>query len=221
MSGLQDIINTAQSVDFTRTALVATSVSRSGRLLTASRNWVKPWKFTVEPKPYWNYDVTTRGMIENIMTNDRHTEQTIQLGQNSGSTWTIEYMGNHPRTSNVLNNITISSFTGTSLVIAFADANVDNGTYIFRAGDVIQPTGHRYPYVVTEDVVKSSGQTSKTVVVNRGAIPESGYTFTGKTITVGVGCSWKVKVSKLPSPRLVSGKLVEFADAFEFVESVI
>jgi hypothetical protein len=130
-------------------------------------------------------------------------------------------MGTQDNTSHILNNITITSFSGTSMVIGFNTSNVANNTYVFRAGDVIQPTGHRYPYVVTSDVQKLSGNTSLTVTVNRGAIAETGYTFAGKTITVGTGICWYVKVSKLPGTRLVAGKFVEFTDSFEFLESVI
>jgi len=209
---LQTIIDTAQSIEITRSALVATSVSRSGRLLTAARNWVKPWKFTIEPQPVFAYALY-RGSIEQIMTGDRFTDSTIKLGNNPGAAWTVEYMGDCARSSNMLTGITIASFTGTTITL---NGNSGSG-YIFRAGDVIQPAGHRYPYVVTADVPFGSTQ----VIVNRGLLPDTAFPGYSGPIIVGTGCSWHVKVSKLPSMKLIPGKFIQFTGNFELVESVL
>ena len=50
---IQSVIDTAQAIEVSRPAVVATSMSRSGRMFTGTRNWAKPWRFTVTPKPYW------------------------------------------------------------------------------------------------------------------------------------------------------------------------
>lgn len=215
---IQAIINSAQTIEVSRPALVASTMSRSGRLFTGTRNWTKPWRFTVNPKPIWRIS-DVRSVIEDIMTNDKHTEQTVSLGQ-GGAAWSVQYLGQAARTGNQLNTITISSITGTTVVIGNL-TGLTNAQYIFRKGDIIQPVGHRYPYVVTQDVQFSTGDTSKTFTVHRGYIPQTAYSVVGASILVGAGVSWRIKVSSLPSYRYVSGQLVEFTGEFELVESVI
>jgi hypothetical protein len=214
---LQTVINSAQSIEINRQALVTTSLSRSGRMFTAARNWVKPWQFVVVPKPVMRI-TEARSVLEALMTADRYTEQTIQIGQ-GGSSWVTSYQGGVGTTGGVLNGITCTSTSGTSLVIAYT--GLSNGTVIFKAGDVIQPTDHRYPYVVTADVTATGATGSATAVLNRGFLPQTDYTIAGKTIQVGTACSWRVKVSKLPTYRYISGQLVEFTSDIEFIESVI
>ena len=215
---IQMIINSAQAIEVSRPALVATTMSRSGRLFTGTRNWTKPWRFTVEPKPIWRIG-DVRSIIEDIMTQDKHTEQAINLGQ-GGASWTIQYLGDAPKTGNQLNNITFSSITGTSAVIGNL-TGLSNGQYIFRKGDIIQPVGHRYPYVVTQDVVFNTGDTTKTFSVHRGYIPQTAYSVAGAGVLVGPGVTWRVKVSNLPTYRYVPGQFVEFTGQFELVESIL
>jgi hypothetical protein len=50
---LQDIINSAVNVEVNRSKLVAQTVSRSGRISVASRNWTNPFRFVITPKPVW------------------------------------------------------------------------------------------------------------------------------------------------------------------------
>ena len=218
MSGLQTIINSAQDIDISRASMVATSVSRSGRLLTAARNWVKPWKFTVSAKPYWHYDSDTRAMIEEILTLDRHTEKTIYLGANAGSAWTIAYQGAGVFGATGFTFNTASAGTNLVLNLGTANAALPTGTVLFRAGDIVQAAGDRYPYAVTATVLKPATGTTVTVVTNRGLITSA---TAGTQMVAGVNCSWVVKVSKLPTTRLLPGRLVEFTSEFELVESVI
>jgi hypothetical protein len=64
---LQDIINTASNIEINRSKLVAQTVSRSGRISVASRNWANPFRFTVTPKPVWTY-TEYRAIFEPIFT---------------------------------------------------------------------------------------------------------------------------------------------------------
>lgn len=215
---IQTIINSAQSIEVSRPSLVAATMSRSGRLFTGTRNWAKPWKFIVEPRPIWEI-ADIRSGLEDIMTQDKHTEQQMKLGQ-GGASWCISYLGGSSHTNNQLNTVTVASIVGTAMTITNLTTQT-NGTYIFRRGDHIQPVGHRYPYVVTEDVQFTTGDTVKTFNLHRGYIPQTGYTLAGASILVGPAVSWRVKVSSLPSYRYVPGQRLEFTGAFELVESII
>ena len=97
---------------------------------------------------------------------------------------------------------------------------IPSNTVVFKAGDIIQPAGHRYPYAVTKTVTRGVNATI-TVILNRGLLTQPNYTMTGKGIIAGRKCYWIVKVSKLPAVRLISGKFMTFTDNFELIESVI
>lgn len=214
---MQSIINSAQSIEVSRPALVATSMSRSGRLFTGTRNWAKPWRFIISPKPVWTIS-TARSVIESVMTADKHTEQTVYLGQ-GGASWTTAYQGAVGTTGGALNGISCTSATGTTLTIAYT--GLSNGTVIFRVGDIIQPNGHRYPYVVTSEVTATGATGSATVNLNRGYLPQTGYTLSGSSLLVGTACSWRVKTSTLPTYKFIPGQLVEFTGEFELIESIL
>lgn len=214
---MQSIINYAQSIEVSRPALVATSMSRSGRLFTGTRNWAKPWRFIINTKPLWRI-AEARPVIEAVMTADKHTEQTVYMGQ-GGASWTTAYQGAVGTTSGALNGITCSSATGTTLTIAYT--GLSNGTVILKVGDIIQPSGHRYPYVVTSQVTATGASGSATVNLHRGYLPQTSYTLSGATLLVGTACSWRVKTSTLPTYKFISGQFVEFTGEFELIESIL
>jgi len=119
------------------------------------------------------------------------------------------------------------------MTINVANASIADNTYIFRKGDIIQMAGtgtdslsYRYPYVVQEDVQKLTGNTTKTVTLNRGYIPQANYDPTSQSnyqaaLYVGNACSWKVIVTKLPAVRYLPGRLFEFTSDFELLEVVL
>lgn len=214
---MQSIINAAQTIEVSRPSLVATSMSRSGRLFTGARNWAKPWRFIISTKPVWTI-ASARPVIESVMSYDKHTEQTIYMGQ-GGASWITAYQGAVGTTGGALNGITCSSATGTSLTIAYT--GLTNGQVILKTGDIIQPNGHRYPYVVTADVTATGASGTATVSLHRGYLPQTSYTLSGQTLLVGTACSWRVKTSTLPTYKYLPGQLVEFTGEFELIESIL
>lgn len=229
---LQSIVDTAQNIEFSRASLVATSVSRSGKIITQARNWVKPWSLKVSPAQVYTW-AANRGMLETILNADRHTEQTIYIGAQTGNAWLTAYQGGVALTSGILNNVFITAISGTSMTINVANASIADNTYIFKKGDIIQMAGtgtdslaYRYPYVVQADVQKLAGNTTKTVTLNRGYIAQANYDPTSGTngqnaIKVGNACSWKVLVTKLPGVRYLPGQLFEFTSDFDLLEVVL
>lgn len=122
IQGLQDIINSAVNIDFNRTKLVAQNISRSGRVSAASRNWANPYRFTVTPKPIWEYE-DARGMIEAIYRNDRYETTPI-------------YFGDYPNSQAPATDPVFAGYiSGEVLTVT----SVTSG--IIRAGDVISGTG--------------------------------------------------------------------------------
>jgi hypothetical protein len=226
---LQTIIDTAQTIEISRQALVASSISRNGKMLTANRSWVKPWSFTVVPRPIWLF-ADFRGSIEDIFNNDRYKEQLIHLGADN-TAWLVAYQG--ALTNVNLNNITVIATLGNTITFSCSDG-LAAGTVLFRAGDIVQfaglgsdSRGYRYPYVVKYDLIVPGTlgdiitSTPFTLNVNRGMILQANFDPIGKPLRVGTACTWTVKVTKLPTMRYLPGKFVEFNGEFQMMESVV
>jgi hypothetical protein len=223
---LQDIINTASNIEINRSKLVAQTVSRSGRISVASRNWANPFRFTVTPKPVWTY-TEYRAIFEPIFTSDRYTTQSIALTNFNTSTgaltqtgmdWITEYQGSLAgATDQILDDYQATSMTGNALTITKTGSPA-NGIPIFKAGDYLRIVGGVYPYIVSSDVTTSASATA-VVTVHRGKLE----TFSaGTNIYVGRRAAlFNVIVSKLPQIRFLPGKLVEFTSDFEMVEEIL
>ena len=122
VQGLQDVIDTATNIEFNRSKLVAQTISRSGRISTASRNWANPYRFTVTPKPIWKYS-DTRAILESIYRNDRYNTTTI-------------YFGDYPNSQGTSTNPVFTGYiSGQVLTIS----TLTSGT--IRSGDIISGTG--------------------------------------------------------------------------------
>lgn len=218
---LQYIINSAVSIEVNRSKLVAQSISRSGKVLTSSRNWVNPWRFVVEPQPVWLH-ANYRSIFEPIINGDKYTEHTIKLGQ-GGQAWITEYLGSCARENIIIDNKTYRVLTGVKVVSAtqgtakiILDIGSLDANTIVKVGDIIQPLGHRYPYVVTASAVVGG---LLEVSIHRAWL---GNTFTGGTGTliVGTDCEFRVQVSKMPTTKFSTNKLVEFTSNFDLIEVV-
>ena len=212
---LQSIVNTAQSIEFNRTKLVAQTISRSGKLIVGSRNWTTPWRFTITPAAVYPFNATTRGILETIYDGDRYATHTIQLGiSNAQHAWIAQYLGDQSKTNNVLNTPTIKTFNGVELILKNCSGL---SGYIFKRGDLVQPTGHPYVYQIASDL-QATGAAELTATTHRvrlGSAPAE-----NTTIRVGPGCVFNVVVTKLPIYRLLPGQLVEFSDTFDLTEII-
>jgi len=181
---LQQIIDTAVNVEVNRSKLVAQTLSRSGRLSTVSRNWANPFRFTVTPKPVWTA-AEYRSVFEPLLTNDRYLPHGFRLNDidpttfraDLGNSWMVNYQGGADAASG--GNNTIDSYQATSqtsgAMICLTNINsttITAGTYIVKAGDYIRPSGFRYPYIATTDVIIPSAQ-----LTTSGTIQPAGVTI--------------------------------------------
>jgi len=97
---LQQIIDSAVNVEINRSKLVAQTISRSGRISTASRNWANPFRFTVTPKPVWTAE-EYRSVFAELLDNDKYLPHGFYLNQidpttflaDSGNSWMVNYQG--------------------------------------------------------------------------------------------------------------------------------
>lgn len=222
---LQDIINSAVNIEVNRSKLVAQTVSRSGRISVASRNFTNPFRFAVTPQPVWTYD-DYRAQFEPLFNNDRVTSQTFALTDfnastgaslNTGMDWITEYQGDlADATDQILDNYTATSIAGNSLTITKVGSPTV-GQYIVRAGDYIRITGGNFPYIVTTDLQVTASATA-TITLHRGeleAVTPGTAIFVGRRAAL-----FQVIVTKLPQIRFLPGRLVEFNGDFGMIENI-
>lgn len=213
---IQNIINAAQQIEIDRRRMVGQSISRSQRIKTAERSTSQPWKFKVTPPAQLPW-TTSRGVIEVIDLNDRVNEYTISLNANSGMNYITAYQGS--LTQAQLNALTISTSTTATLVLTTLPS-VSSSTVMFKAGDLIQPENSRYPYSVTETVLRGSNTTTS-VTLHRPIITSENINLVGQGVAVGNSATWRVIVTGLPTYALIPMKQVQYTGDFELVEKII
>lgn len=173
VQGLQDVIDTAVNIEFNRNKLVAQTISRSGRISTASRNWANPYRFTVTPKPVWLY-ADARALIETIYRNDRYTTAAI-------------YFGDYPNSQGTTTN---PVFTGYISGQVLTVSTFTSGT--MRAGDIISGTGVAAGTRI-ETRISGWGANSIWLVDTSQTVGSSGspVSLTGNTTSLGLpGQDW-------------------------------
>lgn len=160
---LQQIIDTATNIEVNRSKLVAQTVSRNGRISTASRNWATPFRFVVTPKPIWSA-AEYRAVFADLLDNDRYLPHGFYLNNidgttflaNRGNSWMVNYQGNADVSSNnnVLDSYNVGTQTsGAQLTLTNVNSTtITAGLFLVKEGDYIRPGTFRYPYIATADV---------------------------------------------------------------------
>lgn len=228
---LQTLMTYAQNLKVDRSDVVAQSVSRSGKVYTEKRSSVKPFRMTFTAPDYLPWTSANRLLVEDILAKDRHTPHTTRIGFSVSSQWMADYLGNktaYPwnETTGQIGTCTFNAASGNVLTINTPGGSV--GDVVLRAGDIIQPADHPYPYVV---VRSSSNQVdyAKTgstlaVTVHRAYIPhyENGteVSIANKAVIAGGYCTYNMLVTQLPSINYVPGKFIQFSGDFTLIEQV-
>jgi hypothetical protein len=190
---LQQIIDTAVNVEVNRSKLVAQTISRSGRISTASRNWANPFRFTVTPKPVWAAS-EYRAAFSSLLENDKYLPHGFYLNNidpttfraDLGNSWMVNYQGGADASSG--GNNAIDSYSATSqtsgAMICLTNVNsttIGAGTYIVKEGDYIRPVAYRYSYIATADVVIPTAASAIA-----GVVQPAGVTVTLQPAVAGV-----------------------------------
>lgn len=217
MASLQDIIDNATYITIDRKKVTAQQISRSGRLTTAELASAVPYRFTVGMHDALAYS-TNRALAEKIDQLDLTEESTIDIGStNSNLSYITQYQGD----SSGIGSVTVNSATGTGGANIYLNcSSAGSGNVLFKAGDLIQPaSGYRYVYTVTADVAHTTSS-NVAIPVHRPVIPQSGYTFSGKGLNVGVDVQWRVKMINKPNYSVVPHDRLAFSSDFELVEVI-
>lgn len=215
--GIQTIVDNATYISFEQKKTTAQSISRSGRLLTSELASAVPFKFTVGMHEGLTYSAN-RDLLADIDVLDITVEETIDIGStNSGLNYVTGYQGD----SSGIGSVTVNAATGTGGANIYLNCtSAGTGNILFKKGDFIQPsTGYRYPYIVTEQVAHTTGS-NVTVPVHRPVINQDSYTFSGKSLKVGVDVDFTVKMIQKPSYSVIPYDRIAFSRDFELIEVV-
>jgi hypothetical protein len=214
--GIQYIIDNAQQIEIDRRRMVGQTISRSQRIKTAERSTAQPWKFKVTPPAQIPW-TTGRVVAEAIDAGDRVAEYEISLNNRSGMNYITAYQG--AMTAPQRAALTIAS-TGTSTLTLTTLPSVSTSTVLFAAGDIIQPANSRYPYAITDTVLRGSNTTTN-VLLNRPLITSEAISLIGQTVLIGNSCTWQVVLTIMPTYSLVYGQRMQYNGDFELIEKII
>jgi hypothetical protein len=203
-TAFQYVFNNAESINFNRKAVVASTTTRSGIVRAASRGG-QIWRFEVKLPDGISWS-TARPYIEKIDAADRYTNGTVQINNAGYNSWLTNYQGNCANPAAVT-----ASWVQGAMSITLTGGQAASG-FNFKAGDLIQLGSSGKVYSVTSDVAFNSN----TVPVNRPILDNTG----SGTLAIGTAVTWTVICQDLPQWTIFARDQVSWSGAFIFSEVV-
>lgn len=201
-TAFQYVFNNAESINFNRKAVVASTTTRSGIVRTASRGG-QIWRFEVK-LPDGIPWTTARAYIEAIDAADRYTDGNVQINNSGYNSWLTTYQGN-------CGGSVGASWVQGAMSITLTSGQAGSG-FNFKAGDLIQLGSSGKVYSVTSNVAYNSN----TVPVNRPVLDNTG----SGTLVIGTNVTWNVICQDLPQWTIFSRDQVSWSGPFVFSEVV-
>lgn len=210
----QWVIDNAENISITKRPVISQTVSRDQKIRSVSRGG-SVWKFAVSMpgRMVWN---NHRGFIESIDTKAMLTSQTINLSK-TGYDWMVKYRGDATSTTTMTWKYNAAQAASNTFKFELGNMPGSTGALLFRAGDLIQPTGSNYVYSIVQAVNKGSTAT-QLVEVHRSILDTP--SDTAVTFKVGPAVIWTVICTKIPTWTFVEKDLIEFNGDFEFQEAL-
>ena len=225
MAGLQTIINKASALTIDRRKVVGVQITRNEIPRTSLTPTRQPWRFTLSMPTSLRY-YNNRDLLEALDTLDRYQPELITFSDNACLSWIFRYQGT--LSTNQINNISVSSFTGNQLVLSGLPA-IPSTRVLFEPNDLIQIGNNTFPFTSTTRVTRGTSSTV-TITTNRPNIITA--SVVGDGITVGNDCEFYMFCPNMPTYKLIPGgyvasgtttvnnALIEFNDDFELYEFV-
>jgi hypothetical protein len=225
MAGLQTIINKASSLNIDRRKVVGVQITRNEIPRTSLTPTKQPWRFTLSMPASLKY-YNNRDLLETLDTLDRYTPEYVTFSANSCLSWIFAYQGSMSQT--MINNITVTSFTGNQLVLGNLPV-LPSTRVLFEPNDLIQIGNYKFPFTSTTQVTRGTGATV-TITTNRPNIITN--SVVGSNIIVGNACEFYMFCPNMPTYKLIPGgytrsngttlnnALIEFSDSFTLYEWV-
>lgn len=225
MAGLQTIIDSCNGMGINRRKVAGIQFTRNEIPRVSQTPTKNPWKFTLDMPNKFRYS-EARDLMEALDTLDRITPQTVTFSNNPAFSWMFKYQGE--MSSPQISAITVVSYIGNQLVLSGLPLATQTSV-LFRPNDLIQISGHPYPFTSTGTVLRGLGSTV-TVTTSRPNIITS--SVVGDGIIVGNDCTFNVFCPNMPTYKLTVGgqlmngstvqnnAILEWSDSFELYEFV-
>lgn len=217
---LQKIIDGAETIEFKRQKLTGQTISRSGIIKTATVANFQPWQITVSYPDGKKYS-ENRDLVEELDRVDRSVESTIDIGKtNTGLSYITAYQGELSGAQ--LANITLDSANASTLTLNVSAVSGTVSTdIVLEPGDLIQPdSGYRYPYTVTQQVLRGIDANTITVPIHRPYIEQTGFSPGGQSMLFGTDVTWRVILLQRPTYRVIPYNILSFTGNFELMEVI-
>jgi hypothetical protein len=208
----QWIFDNAEELSINKRPIVAQTVTRDQRVRSVSRGG-SVWRFTVKMPTGMKWS-DVRGYIENIDNSNMITSQSVNLGK-SAYNYIVGYRGDAASPGSMTFKYTSTQAGSDRTKFELGNLPGPTGTVLFRAGDLIQPTGSNYVYSVVSDVIQGSGST-QLVTVHRPILDTPSNTAVA--LKVGSQVSWNVICINCPTWSLVQYDMVGWNGEFQFYE---
>jgi hypothetical protein len=93
-------------------------------------------------------------------------------------------------------------------------------TVLFAKGDYIQPANSRYPYIVTDTVLRGTGSLA-TATVHRNLINSENINIVGQTVNVGTNTTMRLVVVEMPNYTIYQQNRLNWSGDFKLMEAII
>lgn len=211
----QWVIDNAENISITKRPVISQTVSRDQVIRTVSRGGAV-WKFAVKMPPVMVWNNNARGYLESIDTKAMLQSQTINMSK-TGYDWMVKYRGDATSTTTMTWKYNAAQAASNTYKFELGNMPGSVGAVLFRAGDLIQPTGSKYVYSTVSASTKGSAAT-QLIEVHRSILDTP--SDTAVTFKVGPAVSWTVICTKMPTWTFVEKELIEFNGDFEFQEVI-
>jgi hypothetical protein len=208
----QWIFDNAQTLSINKRPVVSQTISRDQRVRSVSRGGAV-WRFTIKMPDGMRW-TNVRGYIEGIDNSNLLTPATVNLSK-AAYNYIVGYRGDATVYNTMTAKYTTAQAASDTTKFELGNMPGSAGLVLFRAGDLIQPTGGTFVYSVVADVVRGAGST-QLVQVNRPILNTP--SATAVTLKVGSAVEWSVICTSCPQWSLIQNDMVGWNGDFQFQE---
>lgn len=214
---IQRIINGSTDLTIQRPAMTSQQITRSGRLVSQSVAFARPWRFAVNYKPGQRYK-DARGIAEYLDFLDRRYTEDVDIGDtNTNLSYITEYQGTDLAKAQAATIVNINNYSDT---ITINLASGGSSGYLFKAGDFVHPAksqGYPYPYTVVNDVPMPNVAGNVDIKLHRNFLAH-GSTFLNQTMAIGPDVRFRVQLVTKPDTQIIADQLFNASGLYVFQE---
>ena len=208
---IQTIINGSTDLTISRPTMTSQQITRSGRLVSNSVGFARPWRFSFNFNPGRRYS-QAREFTEGLEYLDRRYTEDIDIGStNTNLSYITGYQGDHLNLAQQCTLESVNNYSNT-VTINVPTGSIEGG-WLFKAGDFIQPgktDGYPYVYTVVANVPMPATSQDIDILLHRNFLPfnyPATTTFLNKQLSIGTDVRFRVQMISKPDTSLGADQL--------------